>query len=332
MAVTRLTDVIVPTRFAPAVVQRIAVLSVIRNSGIVTADAQMTSLAAGPGSLIQMPFWNRISGNSNVSSDDPAQVATPNKITQGTDIARKVMRNNGWSSADLVAGLLSEDPIVVIRDQIADYWVSEEQNVLINVMNGVFASASMAGNVLSVAVETTAGAVPMDAVVIGNAKALLGDQGGNLTGILMHSRVFYNLEIAGHITYGVNPNNSDRPASYMGLSVFIDDRCPKVAGTTSGFKYTSYIFGQGALGYAEATGAGGPKTPVEVERAASTGNGEGTETIWFRRHWLMHPRGVSFTGTPAASSATNTELALGTNWTRVYDVKNVRLVAVVTNG
>ncbi|WP_457814147.1 hypothetical protein U8C43_23815 [Sinorhizobium meliloti] len=57
------------------------------------------------------------------------------------------------------------------------------------------------------------------------------------------------------------------------------------------------------------------------------------ETVWYRRHWVMHPRGVAFSGTPAsAAGVTDAELATGANWTRAYDPKLVRMVAVVTNG
>lgn len=333
MAVTRLTDVIVPARFANAVVQRLSTASVIRNSGIVTANPQMNLLASGPGNVMTMPFWNRISGASNVSSDDPAQTATPNKITQGSVTARKIMRNNAWSSADLVAAMLADDPIEVIRDQIVGYWVREEQTVLLQVMNGIFAAASMSGNILSVASESTAGAVNFDATVSANAEYLLGDQAGQLTAYLMHSRVYQNLKAQSAIVYNQNPAGTDLGfGTYDGKSVLVDDACPRVAGTTSGFKYTTYLFGRGAIGYAEATGAGGPKTPIAIERAEGGGNGEGIETLWSRRHWVMSAMGVSFSGNPAAASPTNAELALGTNWTRVYDVKNVALVAVITNG
>jgi hypothetical protein len=320
---------------ANAIQLQTVVLSTIRNSGIVTADAQMNQLANQGGTTIDLPFWGRIGGNSNVSSDDPAQASTPNKIAQGKDIARKLQRNNSWSSADLVAALLADDPIRIIRDQIANYWVEEEQGVLVNILNGVFAASSMSGNVLSVAVETTAGAVKLTADVISNARALLGDQGSVFTGIMMHSRVYWNLDAEQQLIYLENPAGAQFPAivTYKGLRVIQNDKCPKVAGTTSGFKYTSYLFGQGAIAYAEATGAGGPKTPVAVERAESAGNGEGVETLYSRRHWLMHPRGVKFTSASVAgTSPTNAELATGTNWTLVYDPKLVRLAAVVTNG
>lgn len=63
----------------------------------------------------------------------------------------------------------------------------------------------------------------------------------------------------------------------------------RMAGAISGFKYTSYLFGNGATGYAEATGEGGSKKPVEIDSVAAAGNGEGVETVWYRRHWVMHP-------------------------------------------
>ncbi len=336
MATTRLSDVIYGPLFMPTTIQRIAEVSRIRSSAIVSLDPEIQRFANGPGDIVQMPFWNDISGDSNVSSDDPAQSATPNKISQGQDIARKVRRNNGWQSANLVAAVLAEDPLDVIAQLIAEYWNREEQKVLISVLTGVFADSAMSGNVLDVAsADALVSGVNLDAEVANNAYALLGDAGTALTGIMMHSRVFYNLRAASAIEYGTDPVTG-KPDGNMpfwdGKLVIVDDKCPRVAGATSGYKYTSYLFGAGAIGYAECTGAGGPKKPVEIDEAPAAGNGEGVETVWYRRHWVMHPRGVKFDGTPAGNSATNAELATGTNWTRVYDPKNVRLVAVVTNG
>lgn len=336
MATTRLSDVIYGPLFLPTTIQRTAELSTIRNSGIVSTDAQIGVFANGPGDLVQMPFWNDLSGDSNVSTDDPAQNATPNKIAQGQDMARKVRRNNGWQSANLVSAMLAEDPLDAVAQLIAEYWVREEQKILGQVLNGVFAAPSMAGNELDVATEDTGTAVNLDAEVAANAYALLGDAGTTLTGIMMHSRVFWNLHAQSAITYLTDPATGlplkNRPI-WDGLDIFVNDSLPRVAGTTSGFKYTSYLFGDGAIAYAEATGEGGPKKPVELDAAPSAGNGEGVDTVWYRRHWVMHPRGVSFTGTPAAASGvTNAELATGANWTRVYDPKNVRIVALTTNG
>lgn len=334
MATTRLTDVIYGPLFLPSTIQRITVLSTIRTSGIASSDANMALMVNAPGDLVQMPFWNDITGPSNVSTDDPAQNATPNKITQGQDTARKVRRNNGWQSANLVAAVLTDDPLDVIATLIASYWVREEQTVLGYMLNGVFASPGMASNVLNVASEDAAtSGVYMDADVVSNAQALLGDVGTTLVAIMMHSRVYWNLRAQQAIEFGVNPVTGLEFITWDGKTVIVSDSCPRVAGTTNGFKYTSYLFAMGAIGYAEATGDGGPKKPVEIDSVASAGNGEGIETVWYRRHWVMHPRGVAFTSASVAgSSPTNAELANANNWNRVYDQKNVRLVAVITNG
>jgi hypothetical protein len=334
MATTRLSDVIYGPLFLPTTIQRIAQLSRIRNSPIVSADAELQRFANGAGDLVQMPFWNDLTGNSNTSTDDPAQNATPNKLTQGQDMARKIRRNNGWQSANLVASMLADDPLDAVAQLIAEYWVREEQRIMGQQMKGVFAASSMAGNVLDVASEDGAVTpVLLDAEVASNAYALLGEYGQTLSAVLMHSRVFYNLRAQRAIEFGKDPVTGLDFVRWDDKDVFVSDQCPRVAGATSGFKYTSYLFGNGAIGYAEATGEGGPKKPVELESAASAGNGEGVETVWYRRHWVMHPRGVSYSGTPAsASGVTDAELGTGTNWTRVYDPKLVRMVAVTTNG
>lgn len=334
MATTRLSDVIYGPLFLPTTIQRIAQLSRIRNSPIVSTDAQLAQFANGAGDLVQMPFWNDLTGNSNVSTDDPAQAATPNKLTQGQDMARKIRRNNGWQAANLVASMLADDPLDAVSQLIAEYWVREEQRILGRVMDGVFASAGMSGNVLDVASEDGAvSPVVLDAEVAANAYALLGEYGTTLSGALMHSRVFYNLRAQRAIEFGRDPVTGLDFARWDGLDVMVSDQVPRVAGATSGFKYTTYLFGNGAIGYAEATGAGGPKRPVEIDSNPSAGNGEGVETVWYRRHWVMHVRGVSYTGTPAsASGVTDAELGTGANWTRVYDPKLIRAVAVVTNG
>ncbi len=51
-----------------------------------------------------------------------------------------------------------------------------------------------------------------------------------------------------------------------------------------------------------------------------------------RRRFILHPRGVKFTSASvAADSPTNAELETAANWVRVWENKNVRLVAITHN-
>jgi hypothetical protein len=77
-----------------------------------------------------------------------------------------------------------------------------------------------------------------------------------------------------------------------------------------------------------AFGEGNPKTPVETDRDSL----QGEDYLINRRHFILHPVGVKWQGNAAGTSPTNTELSTGTNWARVYEPKNVKVVALVTNG
>ena len=51
-----------------------------------------------------------------------------------------------------------------------------------------------------------------------------------------------------------------------------------------------------------------------------------------RRRYILHPRGVKFTSASVAGdSPTNAELETAANWVRVWENKNVRLVAITHN-
>jgi hypothetical protein len=65
--------------------------------------------------------------------------------------------------------------------------------------------------------------------------------------------------------------------------------------------------------------------PVEVERQALKGMGQ--EYIVQPRQWVMHPRGVKWVGSAAGPTPSNAELATATNWVRVYEAKQIRIVA-----
>jgi hypothetical protein len=51
-----------------------------------------------------------------------------------------------------------------------------------------------------------------------------------------------------------------------------------------------------------------------------------------RRRYILHPRGVKFTSASVAGeSPTDVELQNQANWERVWENKNVRLVAITHN-
>jgi len=331
---TKIADIIVPDIFEKYVVEKTNEKSILIASGIVVPDPALDVLAQKGGNLIQMPYFNDLSGDSEVLSDQ--NPLTPGKITAGKDVARLQLRGKAWGSNDLVGVLAGADPMKAIGELVSNYWVRDEQKILIQTLAGVFAdnAANDAGDLVQdVAIEAGASATAANLIsgtAVIDAKTKLGDAADKLTAIAMHSVPYSTLEKAGLIEWvesgveGGDKGKSKIP-TFLGLTVLVDDGCPVVAGGTSGYKYTSYLFGRGAIG----RGTGAHPEPVETARDGLAGE----SYLINRRAFLLHPRGIKWTETTCAGEApTNAELALAVNWDRVYEKKSIRIVTLITNG
>jgi hypothetical protein len=184
--------------------------------------------------------------------------------------------------------------------------------------------------VVNVAVESTASQTAttrFNRDTFTDAVYTMGDAADGLRAIAVHSAVMKQMVKNDDIVYIPDSQGQLIIPTYMGLRVIVDDGLPVVAGTTSGFKYTSVIFGEGAFGW----GDGAPINPVEVEREASQGNGAGIETLWTRKTWMLHPFGYKNTGTPSDVSFSLAELIAAATWERVVERKSVPISFLVTN-
>lgn len=314
MAITRIADVIVPQVFNPYVIQRTAELSALSQAGIISNNPELDALASAGGKLINMPFWNDLSGADEVLSDTGA--LTPEKITAAQDVAALFMRGKAWSTNDLAKALSGSDPMAAIGDLVADYWARRRQALLFSLLKGVFASASMSDLVLDVS-GLAAGANTLAGNTFIDALTLLGDAAGKITAVGMHSGSYASLQKQNLIEFVPTSDGKINIPTYMGKRVIVDDGCPVSTGV-----YTTYLFGEGAIGL----GNGSAPVPTETDRDSLAGD----DILINRQHFVLHPRGVKFNNASVAgSSPTNTECEAAANWTRVYEKKNVRLIKFV---
>ena len=312
MAKTKIGDVIVPEVFNQYVIERTPELSALFQSGIISTNPELNSLASAGGKLINMPFWTDLDGDDEVLSD--TQALTPDKIDAAQDIAVLLMRGKAWSSNDLAKALAGSDPLAAIGGLVADYWNRRWQQILINILTGVFDTATMASNVADISGEGTAATRTIGAGTTIDALQLLGDAKDKLTAFAMHSAVQAKLAKDDLIEYSPDSEGRATIPTYLGKQIIVDDGLPVENDT-----YSTYIFGQGAIGYGE----GAAPVPTETDRDTLAGD----DILINRRHFILHPRGVAFQNASVkGSSPTNSELAMTSNWKRVYDPKNVRLV------
>ena len=326
MATTRLTDVIVPEIFDPYVVEKTAEKSRLRQSGIIGMVPGLVVPDAGV--MVQMPFWNDLGGEDEVLKDDDDGL-TPAKIVAGKDVAHVLARGKAWSAGDLATAFSGSDVMGAIASRVADFWVRTEQKTLIAILKGIFGSAAMNDSLLDITDFATPQASTVNKNSIVDAISLLGDSGDLLTGLVCHSAVMYDLAKKEMLDAKVNIGDTEiKPEfqKFLGRDVIADDGCPVetlTTGPNTGKKaYTTYLFGIGAIGFAPGT----PPVPTETARNALAGK----DTLVNRRHFIMHPRGVKWNNLAVATdepTPSNEKLALAANWTRVYESKNVRIVA-----
>lgn len=318
MAATTLANAIVPEVFNPYVINRTSELSAFWSSGII-GDVPGVDLgdvnSQKGGKQVQMPFWQDLTGDDQILSTGTN--LTVANIAASKDVAVLNARALVYGAKDLVAPLAGSDPMSAIGDLMAAKWTRQLQKTLIFVLNGAMGALAAEGtpvNTLDIS-GLSGAAANADGDSIIDATGMLGDAEGALTAVAMHSATERSLRKQNLIDYVMDSDNKPI-AFYQGKRVIIDDAMPVTTGT-----YTTYFFGAGAIGYSEGT----PKVPSEVERNGLVGGGE--EYLISRRHYVLHPRGIKWTGTPALDTPSNAELGTAGNWLRVFEPKQIRIVA-----
>ena len=306
---TKIADIIEPEVFALYVREAIIEKSAIIGSGIAATDTRLDSLVSGGGRTINMPFWRRIGGESEVLSD--ITPLTPAPIGTDKDIATMHLRGKAWGANELASAIAGDSAVNAIASMVAEWWTRDEQRTLISTLAGMFSSASMATHVLDQS------SVLIDANMTLDAKQLLGDASDQLSAVLMHSRTFTSLQKQNLIDYIPNARGEIAFNTYLGYRVIIDDTMP-VAGSV----YSTYLMANGAVG----RGDGIPVdfTTVETDRDSLLGE----DFLIYRRAFVLHPMGVSWVGTAAGTTPTNAELRNGTNWQKVYHDKHLGFVEI----
>src|SRR5690606_38412765 len=173
-----------------------------------------------------------------------------------------------------------------IADLVADYWIRQDQKMLLTTLEGIFNSESMADKVLDITGEPGSDAL-LDGDSFIDAGQLMGDAKSLLTGVMMHSAVEAYLAKRQLIEYVQEADQSDRVPYFMNKRVIVDDSMPYDTSTGTG---EMYIFGQGAI--ALGNGSHPRIIPTEVNRNALAYSGE--EALINRKIFILHPRGVKW--------------------------------------
>lgn len=338
---TAITNLYDPQIWTKAFLEATVRKSLLIRSGIAAADPQVVEAANKAGRIVEMPFFADLTHDtdtadrSKIATDDDTAI-TPDGYTAATDVTYKHFRTQAWSAANIVSYVTGEDPVSVVVNRYAEWWASEEQRIALKILTGVFADATIAtalSNDISGEVATTDPGNLISSAAIEDTRFLLGDAYNKFSGIIMHSVPFKrlrNLDLIEFVPVSAQDPMAGTKPMYMGMEILVDDTMTTVAGSTSGTKYYSFLFGRGAFARVDLPLVSGDPS-IEVYRQPLKGTGAGQVDVITRRYFVLHPRGISYTGSVAGACPSDAELAAD-NWTKVYATKNIRLARLITNG
>lgn len=314
--------------------------SLLIQSGIAASTPEIEDAANKGGRTIDMPFFDDLphdtgtADRSKVVTDTDDEIV-PDGATTDYDVAVKLFRAQSWRTGNVVKYVAGADPAQVFIDRYVNWWLREDQRILLKILTGIFSdtavAAALSNNIASETLSTNAAnLISSDAVT--DTKFLLGDAYEKFTAMVMHSTVYKRLEkldLVQEIPDSLQVGKTIK--KYGNLDVLVDDNMTITAGSTSGYKYSTYLFGQGAIAFTQIPLTGGDKNVV-IWRDEKKGVGAGSTEVITRRNFIMHPRGIKYTGSLAGVTGPSDADLAADNWTQVYKTKNIRIARLVTNG
>lgn len=312
------------------------------------------ALATQTGSLYaRIPYFGRISGDTSQNNNGATDITSGNTTTyeQGFITASRM---DAWTersfSKNITAGVDFMDNVAV---QIADYKQEVRQDMLLAILKGIFAMTTSGSTVAAKAAkefiekhtyditknsgdDAFVGATTLNKAI----QQACGDNKSIFKLVIMHSEVATNLEnlrLLKYLTY-TDADGITRDlaiGTWNGRTVLIDDSMPtEEAGDGDKYTaYTTYILGENAIVLDDI----GDSVPYEMSREA--GKNGGQDTLYVRDRYICGVDGISFEK-PATitASASNTDLATGTNWniindgTKAIPHKAIAIAKIVSKG
>ncbi len=318
-------------------------------SGAVGSNEQArAALNSQTGSLYaRIPYFGRISGETSQNNDGATDITSTNTTTyeQGFVTASRM---DSWTersfSKNITAGV---DFMDNVGAQIADYKFDVKQDMLLAILKGIYGMTVTGNSVAAKAAKEFIEKHTYDITGNEGEKAYVGpaslnkaiqkacgDNKSIFKLAIMHSEVATNLEnlkLLKYLTY-TDADGITRDlaiGTWNGRIVLVDDGMPteevdavaadeskSIEAQEAYTKYTTYVLGDGAIVLDDI----GDAVPYEMSRDPKTNGGQ--DTLYVRDRYICGVDGISFEK-PASitASASNADLATGTNWNIINDGK-----------
>ena len=315
---TRIDDIIEPAIFKAYLQEVTAEKSYFLNSGIARPSPELTAemeAKGKAGGVINVPYWGDLTGDDEVVNDDTTLDVA--KASTFQDKAIMCLRGKAWGNNDLSGLFAGSDPATAIANRVVAFWDRKYHVAMTNLLKGALGAATMTGNIYDISGRSTLNYFTGEAFI--DAQGILGDAQDSLGSVAVHGKVYTAMKKQNLIDFIPDAEGNATIATYMGKPITVDDKLP-TSGSGANTIYSTYLFGAAPVIFNEISI---PNWSLETDRDILAAN----DVMVMRKAFCMHVAGIMWLGDSlAGDSPTNAELATTTNWEKVAENKNIKIV------
>ena len=338
-----LADIVKRNNLSTYVSEAIKERSLFIKSGAVVRNSLLDAREGG--TRIQVPEFNPVSPTEEIMDGtatwgtSTAGYLTPQKIGTGTQIATICHRGFAYAVDDVAMLAAGEDPMLHIRNQLADAINKLNSSRLFSQLAGLFGSA-LSANALDLGVAAASGGAEanfLTGAAVARARALLGERGDELDTLVVHPSVGFYLYQVGLLTFSTSALAASGSVvwggggvgvgarsigEFAGLRVIMDPAVNTVAPGTAGHQREFYCYLTKGGTILE-----GVQQDLRIEADRNILSKQDVLSVDY--HSAYHVMGTKWTS--ANDNPTNATLATSGNWSATYDIDLIPMVQMTVN-
>ena len=341
-----LADIVKRNNLSTYVSEAIKERSLFLKSGAVVRNSLLDAREGG--TRIQVPEFNPVSPTEEIMDGtatwgtSEAGYLTPQKIGTGTQVATICHRGFAYAVDDVAILAAGEDPMLHIRNQLADAINKLNSARLFSQLNGLFASGSgaLGANHLDLGVAAASGADEdnfLTAATVARGRSLLGERGEDLDTLVVHPSVAYYLYQVGMLTFSTSALAASGAVTwggggvgitarevgqFAGMRVVVDSQVNTSAPGASGHQreFRCYLIKSGTI-------LEGVQSDLRIEADRNVLSKQDVLSVDY--HSTYHVMGTKWDD--SSDNPTNANLGDSSNWAATYDVDLIPMVELVVN-
>jgi hypothetical protein len=338
-----LADIVKRNNLSTYVSEAIKERSLFIKSGAVVRNSLLDSRSGG--TRIQVPEFNPVSPTEEIMDGTATWgtgsggYLTPQKIGTGTQIASICHRGFAYAVDDIAVLAAGEDPMLHIRNQLADAINKLNSARLFSQLAGLFGTA-LSANALDKGKAAASGATEanfLSATMVAEARSKLGERGEELDTLIVHPSVAYYLYQVGMLTFSTSALAASGSVTwggggvgigarevgeFAGMRVVTDSSVNTVAPGTGGHQreFYCYLIKSGTI-------LEGVQQELRIEADRNVLSKQDVLSVDY--HSTYHVMGTKWSD--AGDNPTNAHLATANKWAATYDIDLIPMVQLTVN-